>query len=98
MDSECTCLHIISQRIEYQKRTGPKEGNSVPEPCPFYKIKVTILRNKTNSSNRNSTHPHTSRQEYCAPLKSKHPRNTIGPSVPCGGDLEKCVIPPEDRR
>jgi hypothetical protein len=70
----------------------------VQEHCAFYKIKVTALRNKTIPSNRNLKHPYTSRKEYCAHPKSKYPRNTIGPSIPCGGDLEKCVIPPEDRR
>jgi hypothetical protein len=69
----------------------------VQEPCNFYKIKVTTLRDKTNYD-RNSGHPHTSRKGYCAHPKSKYPRNTIGPSVPCGGDLEKCIIPPEDWR
>ncbi len=68
------------------------------EPCSFYKIKVTTLRNKTISSNRNLKHPHISRKEYCAHPKSKYLRNTTGPSVPCGGDLKKCIIPPEDRR
>ncbi len=68
------------------------------EPCPFYKIKVTTLRNKTASSNRNLIHPHISRKAYCAHPKSGYLRNGIGPSVPCGGALEKCIIPPEDRR
>jgi hypothetical protein len=68
------------------------------EPCLFYKIKVITLRNKVISSNRNLWHPYISRKKYCAHPKSKYLRNTIGPSVPCGGDLEKCVIPPEDWR
>lgn len=56
------------------------------ERCPFYKIKVTILRNKTVSSNHNLSHPHISRKEYCTHLKSKYLRYAIGPSIPCGGE------------
>jgi hypothetical protein len=70
----------------------------MPELCRFYKIKITTLRNKTNASNRNLKRPRVSRRGYCAHPKSKYPRNTTGPSVPCDGDLEKCIIPAEDRR
>ena len=68
------------------------------EVCLFYKIKITTLSNKTISSNRNLTQPPISRKGYCVHPKSKYPRNTFGPSVPCCGDLEKCIIPPKDRR
>ena len=70
----------------------------MPELCPFYKIKITTLRNKTISLTRNLLQPHVSRRGYCAHPKSKYPKNTSGPSVPCGGELEKCIIPPEDPR
>ena len=71
---------------------------AMKEPCAFYKIKVTTLQRKTISPNRNSEHPHIYRIGYCAHPKSKYPRNTIHSGVPCGGDLEKCVISPEDRQ
>jgi len=82
--------------LYYVESQGQEGGNAMQEPCAFYKIKVTTLQNKTISSNRDTEHPHISRKGYCAHPKSKHPRNTIGPSVPCGGDLEKCILPPED--
>ena len=68
------------------------------EPCAFYKIKVTTLQSKTISPDQAPLFPQFSRKEYCAHPKSTYLRDTIGPSVPCGGDLEKCIISSEDRR
>jgi hypothetical protein len=70
----------------------------MPDPCLLYRIKITTLRDKTISLIRNLLQPHVSRRGYCAHPESKYLRNTFGPSVPCCGELEKCIIPPEDRK
>ena len=68
------------------------------EPCVFYKTKLTTLKGTTAASAPTTQQPQVFRKGYCAHPKSKHPRNAAGPSVPCGGDLEKCVIPAEEWR
>jgi len=70
------------------------DSRLVPQkPCLFYWTKNVSFPGATIKTDPNPKPAKIIRREWCAHPKSRHPRQILGPNVPCDGDLEKCVIP-----
>lgn len=63
-------------------------------PCQYYRSGVSTLGSEIPSSSRSSLRPYVRRTEWCEHPRSKH--DWIFDNVPCGGDLEKCPLSPQE--
>jgi hypothetical protein len=62
------------------------------DPCAFYRSKEIITSKNPMPVDGNTRQYKIVRREWCLHPKAYGFQAVIGPSVPCRGDLEKCMI------
>ncbi len=63
------------------------------EPCAFYCVEDVNMPIKTITTEGSIVSSMIMRREWCAHPRADHFRYIIKPNAPCGGELEKCVVP-----